>query len=79
MIDQLRRLAPAEWRYDRLYGVWRDVAGGRVVTPVSHHSPIYDGDEDRYVTRYQLDFPRGPYLSVRDDRAYSSDGVLLER
>lgn len=80
VIDQLRKLFPdGVWIYDQHTFQWVDTKGGHNVCKVSQHAPIYDGDDDRFVTRYMLDYPTGRYLDeIRGGGVHSSDGLRLE-
>jgi hypothetical protein len=74
IIDQLREIFPAgRWIYDNHYFQWMNLDTGHTVTPVSVHSPLYDGDDDRFRTRYQVDYPTGRYVDeIIDDRFYKA-------
>ena len=76
VINELRRLYPqGKWVYDTRFHAWSNAEVGTVVA-VSHHSPMYDGDDDRYLTRYQLNYPTGPYLPF-DGGLHDSYGYKL--
>ena len=70
VINRLRKLFPdGEWVYE--HHTWINKKTGDTVVGVAHHSPLYDGDEDRFITRYQLNYPTGPYLNIEDYRIFS--------
>jgi len=72
IINQLRRLFPAGrwvWKWEEYR--WFNEVNGDAVTAVSVHSPIYDGDEDRFTTRYMLNWPNGKWVDgILDGRTH---------
>ena len=75
IIEQLRCLIPdGDWRFVD-YGfcvAWVNRKTNEEVVGVSVHSPLYDGDEDRYTTRYMINWPNGKYLPIGDGRYHHS-------
>ena len=72
VIEQLRRLIPGKWEYDNDYGhKWVNLNTGEIVSAVSCFCPTWSEDFSTCITRYQLDYPRGPYLNgIVDDRKH---------
>lgn len=52
VINQLRKAYPdLTWTYNHQTGVWENSAGWHV-RAVSQFSPLWDGDDDTFETRY---------------------------
>ena len=69
-IDQLKDLFPeGNWQYIGPPYQWANQKTGDIVSAVSVQAPIHDMDST-CITRYQLNWPDGPWLDIRDDRKH---------
>ena len=71
IVEQLRKAFPeGNWKYVGPPYQWANQKTGEIVSAVSCQAPVHDMDST-CITRYQLDWPNGPYLTqIIDDRKH---------